>query len=296
MWVEAFIEYLRCEKNSSERTIDSYRRDLEELWTYIRATDEQVSWDNLDKDVVRQWVADRMERGYSARTVCRNLSALRSFYKFLLRRGLVSKSPVSGMQGPKKDKPLPQFVREAEMDCLLDGDYFPNSTEGIRDRLILLTFYTTGIRLSELLSLNWADIDLNASTLKVTGKRDKQRIIPFGTELGEAFGEYRRCAEAEGVGTTSGDAVFQNIAKGTRISKSKVAETVRHYLSQVTTLKKRSPHVLRHSFATSMLNNHADLQSVKELLGHERITTTEIYTHTTFEEMKEMYNQAHPRA
>ncbi len=296
MWTDAFAEYLRCERNSSPRTVDSYLKDLAEFETYMKALDEQLSWESLDKDVVRQWVAEKMEKGYSARTVCRNLSSLRSFYKYLLRCKLVSRDPVHGVQGPKKPKLLPQFVREKEMDQLIDGNYFPDTLDGARDRLVVLTFYSTGIRLAELVGMNWVDVDLRGGLLKVTGKRNKQRIVPFGPELAEAFGQYRQRLEQEGLRCEEKGPVFVNTKKGTRISRDKVEALVNYYLSQVTTLKKRSPHVLRHSFATSMLNHQADLQSVKELLGHERITTTEIYTHTTFEELKKMYNLAHPRA
>ncbi len=296
MWTDAFAEYLRCERNSSPKTVDSYLKDLAEFEAYMKAVDEELSWDNLDKDVVRQWVAEKMEKGYSARTVCRNLSSLRSFYKYLLRCKLVSRDPVHGVQGPKKPKLLPQFVREKEMDQLLDGNYFSNTLDGVRDRLVVLTFYSTGIRLAELVGMNWVDVDLNAGLLKVTGKRNKQRIVPFGPELVEAFRQYRQKLDQEGLSCEERSPVFVNTKKGTRISRDKVEALVNYYLSHVTTLKKRSPHVLRHTFATSMLNHEADLQSVKELLGHERITTTEIYTHTTFEELKKMYNLAHPRA
>ena len=294
MWIDAFTEYLRCEKNRSERTIEAYEADLKEFESYMKATDEQISWDNLNKDVVRQWMVERMEGGASARSVCRYLSSLRSFYKFLLRRKLVEHDPVHGLQGPKKDKPLPQFVRESEMDRLLDGNYFVDDLQGAQERLVLLTFYSTGIRLAELVGLDWKDVDLAADQLKVTGKRDKQRIIPFGEEMHNALSDYRRRLDLEGM--DGQEALFLNLKTGRRIAREKVQETVRRYLSQVTTLKKRSPHVLRHSFATSMLNHNADLQSVKELLGHESLSTTEIYTHTTFEELKVMYNQAHPRA
>ncbi len=296
MWIKAFVEYLKCERNCSERTLESYEADLREFEAYVKAVDEQVTWENLDRDIVRQWVADKMEKGYSASTVCRNLSSLRSFYKFLLRCELVRTDPVRGILGPKKAKPLPQYVREMDMDRLLDGDYFPDTADGVRDRLVVLTFYSTGVRLSELVGMNWEDVDLRADSLKVTGKRNKQRIIPFGPELHEALESYRQRLEQEGVAQGDSGPVFLNIESRERITKAKVSAIVRRYLSMVTTLKKRSPHVLRHSFATSMLNNHADLQSVKELLGHERITTTEVYTHTTFEELKEMYKLAHPRA
>ncbi len=296
MWIDAFVEYLRCERNRSERTIDLYTRDLREFEAYMKATDEQLTWENLDRDVVRQWVAEKMEKGYSPGTVCNNLTSLRSFYRFLLRCELVKRNPVKEIQGPKKPKTLPQFVRETDMNRLLDGHYFPDTIDGERDRLIVLTFYSTGIRLAELLGLDWTDVDLRSDSLKVTGKRNKQRIVPFGSELHEALEHYRQRLEQEGIRHDEAGAVFLNIVRGGRISRSKVTSVVKQYLSMVTTLKKRSPHVLRHSFATSMLNNHADLQSVKELLGHERITTTEIYTHTTFEELKEMYQHAHPRA
>ncbi len=296
MWIDAFVEYLRCERNRSERTVDLYTRDLREFEAYMKATDERLTWENLDRDVVRQWVVERMEKGYSPGTVCNNLTSLRSFYRFLLRCELVRRNPVKGIQGPKKPRPLPQFVREPEMDRLLDGHYFPDTMEGVRDRLVVLTFYSTGIRLAELLGLDWTDVDLRSDSLKVTGKRNKQRIVPFGPELHEAFEGYKQRLKQEGVAFDEGGAVFLNTTKGKRISRSKVTGIVKQYLSMVTTLKKRSPHVLRHSFATSMLNNRADLQTVKELLGHERITTTEIYTHTTFEELKETYRLAHPRA
>ncbi len=291
MWVADFIEYLRSERNYSRSTLRSYERDLREFESFMHARDEQLTWANLDKDVVRDWIVSRMDAGMKASTVCTNLSSLKSFYKFLMRRGLVDNDPLYAIRGPKKAKPLPQFVRETEMDRLLDGAYFTDDLQGETDRMILLTFYSTGIRLAELVGLNWDDVDLQNCQLRVTGKRNKQRLVPFGSELRDAFSAYRQAMDARG-----DSPVFQNLKSGTRISRSRVETTVNYYLGQVTTLKKRSPHVLRHTFATSMLNHEADLQSVKELLGHESISTTEIYTHTTFEELKKMYNQAHPRA
>ena len=246
--------------------------------------------------MVRQFIVDRMEMGQSPASVCRNISSLKSFYKYLMRRGLVQRDPVYAIQGPKKGKPLPQFVRESEMDRLFDGNYFPETLHGEFDRMVLLTFYSTGIRLSELVGLSWKDVDLTQSQLKVIGKRNKQRIVPFGKELHDAFSQFEQLLQDNGYVTVGGVPVFVDLKLQGRIAPGKIQQIVRFYLSQVTTLKKRSPHVLRHSFATSMLNHHADLQSVKELLGHESISTTEIYTHTTFEELKDMYNQAHPRA
>ncbi len=296
MWTVEFIEYLQNERNYSPRTTDAYERDLKEFESYVKDLDGQISWENLDKDIVRGWIVKLMDAGLKATSVCTKLSSLKSFYKYLMRRGLVEHDPVYAIQGPKKAKPLPQFVREGEMDSLLEGNFFPDNLAGKCDRMILLTFYSTGIRLSELVELDWADVDLEGDQLKVTGKRNKQRIIPFGKELHDAFVTFRETLLTEGYAAGDTDAVFLNTKKGNRISKLQVHNIVKFYLGQVTTLKKRSPHVLRHSFATSMLNHHADLQSVKELLGHESISTTEVYTHTTFEELKQMYNQAHPRA
>lgn len=296
MWTAEFIEYLQNERNYSPRTVDAYERDLKVFESYVKALDEQISWENLDKDVVRQFIVDRMEMGQSPASVCRNISSLKSFYKYLMRRGLVQLDPVYAIQGPKKGKPLPQFVRESEMDRLFDGNYFPETLQGELERMVLLTFYSTGIRLSELVGLSWKDVDLAQSQLKVTGKRNKQRIVPFGKELFDAFSLFGQMLQDSGYAAAGDAPVFVDLKSHGRMAPGKIQQIVRFYLSQVTTLKKRSPHVLRHSFATSMLNHHADLQSVKELLGHESISTTEIYTHTTFEELKDMYNQAHPRA
>jgi integrase/recombinase XerC len=201
------------------------------------------------------------------------------------------------MSGPKVEKKLPVYVRETEMDRLFDGNFFSEDYQGYRDRMILLTFYSTGIRLSELVGLSERDVDLDQMQLKVTGRRNKQRIIPYGDEFGDSLRHYlaeRETFVKQKMVTNTG--LFLDERNGLRISPVKVRNLVKKYLSMVTTQKRNSPHVLRHTFATAMLNHKADLQSVKELLGHESLSTTEIYTHTTFEQLKEMYNQAHPRA
>ena len=296
MWIDTFLTYLESECNRSKQTLTTYKVCLEQFEQFLTSKDEAFTWATTDKDLVREWMVELMEEGNTPRTVCKKLSALKTFYKYLLQRGLVEADPVHTLQGPKKEKTLPTFVRESEMDKLLDGDYFADNLEGQRDRLILLTFYSTGIRLSELVGLNWKDVDLDEGQLKVTGKRNKQRIVPFGREMSEVLRDYRKALAEEGREVTGTNPVFQNLKDGRRISTGKVYEVVNEKLGYVTTVKKRSPHVLRHSFATAMLNNQADLQTVKELLGHESLSTTEIYTHTTFEELKRMYNQAHPRA
>lgn len=294
--INAFEDYLRNERNYSERTIIPYKKDLIEFKSYLESLAEPPTWKTLTADVVRNWIICKMDRGLNPKTVNHGLSALRSFYKFLLRGNRVQSDPVHNLQGPKGEKSLPSFVKESEMDRLLDGNFFPDDFEGKRDRLILLTFYSTGMRLAELVGLNKADVDLYLKQVKVTGKRNKQRIIPFGDELHDEMKAYMAQRAILDTVTDRETAFFVEPASGQRMSKEKVQQRVRKYLSFVTTTKHRSPHTLRHTFATSMLNNHADLQSVKELLGHESLATTEIYTHTTLEELKQMYNQAHPRA
>ena len=297
MWIQTFIDYLRFERNLSERTIQVYQPALEEFERFWKDVDEELSWQTLDSDVIRQWVIAMMDRGNSASSVATRLSALRSFYRFLLRRKMVTVDPSYAVSPPKRSKRLPSFMKESEMDRLLDGDAcFPDDFEGVRDRLIILTFYSTGIRLSELTGLDVKDVDCEAQQIRVTGKRNKQRVIPFGEEMKNAMMGYLSLRDAQECVTKDTAPFFIANGNALRLTQGQVRRIVQHYLSMVTTMKKRSPHVLRHTFATSMLNHHADLQSVKTLLGHEQLSTTEIYTHTTFEELREMYKQAHPRA
>ena len=294
--IGAFLAYLESEQNRSRLTVETYRICLEDFETFLRNKDEALTWGDVDQDLVRDWMVELIEGSNAPRTVRKKLSALKTFYKFLLRRGEVETDPVYALQGPKRDRPLPAFVREAEMDRLLDGDFFPEGLEGMRDRVLLLILYSTGIRRAELHGLDWADVDFQQNQLKVTGKRNKQRIVPFGDELRRVLGEYKSELARQMEGKLNTRAVVVNLKSGRRLSEGMIYIRVKRYLTYVTTLKKRSPHVLRHSFATAMLNNGANLQSVKDLLGHEDLSTTEIYTHTTFEELKRMYNQAHPRA
>lgn len=297
MWIQSFVDYLRYERNLSERTIKGYSAGLEAFERFFKRLDAELCWENLDEDVIRDWMMAMMEEGNRTGSICCRLSSVRAFYKFLLKRGLVDRNPAHLVVAPKREKNLPIFVREDQMDRLLDGNYFPEDFVGVRDRLILLAFYSTGMRLSELTGLALDDVDCKQSQVRVTGKRNKQRVIPFGTEMMSSIHSYlaMRHAMLMEKGIVS-NWFFVSEKTGGRMPDSKVRQIVQAYLGQVTTLRKKSPHVLRHSFATSMLNHRADLQSVKELLGHERLSTTEIYTHTTFEELKDMYNQAHPRA
>ena len=294
MMTEDFLNYLRYERNRSELTVRRYGQCLKDFESYFKNRDSQLSWESVDSDIIRDWMESLMDKGDMASTVNNCLSAVRSFFRFALSRGLVARDPAHNMKGPKKQKPLPQFVREDEMDRLIDQpEMWGESYREFRARTIIILLYETGIRLSELLGLNDADVDMTASQLKVTGKRNKQRIVPFGHELATLLADYMRLRDEQTL--KQEPALFLN-DKGRRISKAQVERIVHEGLSKVTTMKKRSPHVLRHSFATAMLNNGAGLESVRKLLGHESVATTEIYTHTTFEQLKRVYENAHPRA
>ena len=293
MMIDKFLDYLRFERNRSELTVKNYGDDLRAFEKFFRDLKNPVSWESVDLDVVRNWMERMMDEGNNAASINRRLSALRSFYRFALSRKLVDKDPVHGITGPKKGKPLPQFLKEKEMDRLLEREYWTRSFEDVRDRAIIMTFYETGIRLSELTGLDDKMVDFAEYQLKVTGKRNKQRIIPFGEELCTTLRDYMECRDRE-VDRLS-EALFVT-DEGQRMSASLVRERVKRSLSKVCTLKKRSPHVLRHTFATAMLNHKAGIESVKKLLGHESLSTTEIYTHTTFEQLKREYSIAHPRA
>ena len=294
MMINQFLNYLRYERNSSPQTVQTYEESLRDFESYISLRDTGLSLQAVDADLIRDWMESLMDKGNTASTINKKLSALRSFYRFSLRRKLVEKDPAHGIVGPKKSKPLPQFLRESEMDQLLDRLEWDDCYKDVRARTILLLFYEAGLRRSELTGLNDVDVDFGSRQLKVTGKRNKQRVIPFGQELTDALRQYLE-ARREQFGLRENGALFLS-DKGERMTGSQVYLIVRKYLTLVTSLKKRSPHVLRHTFATAMLNNGAGLESIKKLLGHESVDTTEIYAHTTFEQLKRIYKEAHPRA
>lgn len=293
MMKESFLKYLRLERNYSEKTVVSYGTDLEKFECYLKGLDSGLRLENADADIVRGWILEMMDAGMAETSVNRKLSTLRAFYKYLLKKSVITVDPMLVVKGPKRKKPLPAFVKESDMDRLLDGGSFDDSFSGIRDKLVMSVFYETGMRLSELISLNDSDVDLHKSVFKVTGKRNKQRYIPFGEQLKAEIETYLGVRSRDVKNHCEAFFVREN---GQMLYPMMVYRLVKQNLSKVVTLKKRSPHVLRHSFATAMLNNEAELEAVKEILGHESITTTEIYTHTTFEELKKIYKHAHPRA
>lgn len=301
--VERFIAYLRAERHYSERTVGVYQPSLLDFKAFAMSLAqggnagtpaEAFDWALVSSEDIREWVVGMMDRGIKSATVNKRLSALRSFFRFLMQEGKVSVNPTLKVRGPKKEKRLPSFVRERDMDHLLDGITFPDTFEGVRDHLILLIFYSTGMRLAELVGLTTHSFDFHTNTVRVLGKRNKERIIPFGAELRQALLDYLDM-RARMPRAAQSDALFPG-KKSLRISRREVERVVKYYLSMVTTIRQRSPHVLRHTFATAMLNNGADIEVVKQLLGHESIATTEIYTHTTLEELKKVYSQAHPHA
>lgn len=293
MTTEQFLNYLQYELNRSELTIVSYGDDLRAFKAFFKNKDTLLTWEAVDADLIRDWMESMMDKGCSATTIQRRLSALRSFYRFGLTRGYVTKNPARGIVGPKRSRPLPQFLRESEMNRLLDDVPVGDSYRELLGYIIVLVFYSTGMRLAELVGLDDDNIDFDTRVIKVLGKGSKQRLIPFADELEEGLKIYVARRDAEVVRK---DKAFFVDQRGQRVKRGSVQNSVRASLAKVTSMKKRSPHVLRHTFATAMLNNEAGLESVKKLLGHESLSTTEIYTHTTFEQLKKIYDKAHPRA
>lgn len=293
LYIEDFLNDLKLERNYSQRTIDSYKEDLL-LWEkYLLEEHLPEDPENIESEDIKAWVMHMIDSGQKATSACRRLSTLRSFYRYLLSVQKTTHDPTRQLQGPKKEKPLPYFLKEKEINRLLDDIPCDGTFAAVQDRLIVEIFYETGIRLSELQGLNIDDINFSSSTLRVTGKRNKQRIIPFGEELRRDMLSFLELREKNNF--TQSRALICD-KSGNRMSAGQIRKHVKAQLSLVSTQKKLSPHVLRHTFATSMLNNSANLEVVKELLGHESLSTTEIYTHTTFEELKKVYNKAHPRS
>lgn len=291
--IEEFLDYLRYERNRSPLTVKNYGDDLRAFYVFFKSLDDHLSWQSVDADIVRDWMESMMDKGNNATSVNRRLSALRSFYRFALSRHLVDRDPAHNIEGPKTNKPLPQFLKESEMNRLLDDMEWGNSFNNVRARTIIIVFYETGIRLSELIGLDDVSIDMETCEIKVAGKGDKQRVVPFGSEMLSALKDYVAVRDSSVIRNCE---AFFVTDKGTRMRPDTVRAEVSRCLSAVSTLKKKSPHVLRHTFATAMLNNGAGIESVRKLLGHESASTTEIYTHTTFEQLKRVYEEAHPRA
>lgn len=289
---EDFLNYLANERRYSEHTLRSYKSDLQQFFDFGRSIDKNFNPPASDHLMIRRWIVFLMENGDKARSVNRKLTTLRTYYRFLCREGVIADSPTRKIVKPKTEKNLPCFLDQKSMVELFDQFQFPDDFEGVRDRTILLTFYCTGMRLAELCHLKLVDIDFYNSQLKVLGKRNKERIIPFGIELRSNLKLYIEKREE----IADNHNILFVTSKGEPVYDKLVYRIVNKYLGEVTTLEKKSPHVLRHTFATHMLNNGAEISAIKELLGHSNLAATQVYTHTTFERLKQVYNQAHPRA
>ena len=292
MHLDEFLKYLKLEKRYSPHTIKAYQIDLTQFQDYLEETYESVL-QKVKHPMVRSWLAQMLDYGISPRSVNRKITALKSFYKFLLKEEIIKEDPTLKVVPPKMSKKLPAFVEEGQMSQLLDELDFTDDYAGVRDKLMIELFYSTGIRQSELINLKIKDIDLSSNMIKVLGKRNKERLIPLTIELRQKIDAYLNIRAELPIK----DSLYLLLTnKGKKLYPTLVYSQVNHYLSQVTSLDKKSPHVLRHTFATHMLNNGADLNAIKELLGHANLSATQVYTHNTIDKLKKVYNQAHPRA
>ena len=290
---ELFLNYLKYEKRYSEHTIIAYSNDLDQFIHFGEELDGAFCVEGTNYHLIRQWIISMMDGGVCARSVNRKISTLKSFYKFLMREGTIENNPMEKVVLPKIGKKLPVFVQEKEMNRLLDGGFFTDDFDGKRDKAVLSLFYGTGIRLSELVGIRFSVLDLNEKMVKVNGKRNKERLVPFPTEIATVLNEYINIRNE--LFPHSGNLIFLT-DKGDPVYNKLIYRIVKRELSLITTIDKKSPHILRHSYATHLLNRGADLNAIKELLGHANLAATQVYTHTSFEKLKLVYKQAHPRA
>ena len=291
---ESFLQYLKIEKRYSPLTVRSYLNDLDQFDKYLNLQGLSGKPEEIGYHDVRSWIVSLIENGYSPVSIHRKISSLRVFYRHLRREGLVTNDPLEKVVLPKIRKRLPVFVDEGSLGKLLDEYEFGDDFDGIRNRTIIEMLYTTGMRRAELTGLRDADVDISGASVKVTGKRNKQRIIPLLKPFTAKLENYVRI-RSEKFPDNRPEWFFVG-NKGNKLYDKYVYNTVRKYLSMVTTIEKKGPHILRHTFATHMLNNGADLNSIKEFLGHANLSATQIYTHNSFEKLRKIYKQAHPRA
>lgn len=290
----SFLKYLRFEKRYSDHTICSYKTDIEQFHIFCNSVIKNFDILKVDHKIIRSWIVHLMENNISTRSVRRKLTTLKSFYRYMIREGIIPNNPADKIIFPRISKRLPDFVDQDAINLLIDSYDFGEDFEGIRNRLIFEMFYTTGIRLSELVNLRTTDVDTYDMTIKVIGKRNKERLVPYNIGLNKTIKEY--IETKKGIAETGSPDFFFLTSKGNKIYNKLVYRIVNKYLQLISTIEKKSPHVLRHTFATHMLNSGADINAIKELLGHANLSATQIYTHNTFEKLKNIYKQAHPRA
>lgn len=291
---ESFLQYLQIEKRYSPLTVRSYLNDLDQFFKYLAQEDGRLDTGAVSSHDIRSWIVDLMENEYTAKSIHRKISSLRGYFRYLRKEGLVKNDPLEKVVLPRVKKSLPLFVEEESLDKLLDNYDFGNDFNGVRNRTIIEMLYLTGMRRAELTGLRSVDVDLADATVKVTGKRNKQRIIPVLKSFTIRLEQYIRLRNEKF--PEGGREWFFVSNKGNKLYDKYVYNIVKSYLSMVTTIEKKSPHILRHTFATHMLNHGADLNSIKEFLGHANLSATQIYTHNSFEKLKKIYKQAHPRA
>ena len=288
MYLEDFINYIKSEKRFSKHTITSYETDLNQFFNFIQLEYQITKPQDVSFKLIRNWISSLLENNLKSTSVNRKISSLKSYYKFLLVSNYVDTNPTLKLISPKSSKRLPVFVEKDNMDSLFDKDFFEDSYEGKRDKLIIELFYFTGMRLSELINIKTSDIDKVNSQIKVIGKRNKERLIPITFNTLKDLNEFINFYEIENFLFADGN--------GKKMYPKKVYRIVNKYLTKISSIKKKSPHVLRHSFATHMLNNGADINAIKEILGHANLSATQIYTHNSIKKLKNVHKQAHPKA
>jgi integrase/recombinase XerC len=291
-----FIDYLKFEKRYSAHTVRAYRDDLDQFFAYLDTTFGETALLGISTPFIRSWLASLKEQKITSKSINRKISALKSFFKYHLRTGQLEKSPMAGIISPKSGKRLPVYVEEKDMQLLIGQIDFPDNWQGITDRLLIKMFYSTGVRLTELITLKTSQLDASAATIRVTGKGNKERMIPLSGSLVEEIKRYQKekLSQVGCEGRELAETLFVN-DQGKALYGKYAYLAVRKWLSLVTTIDKKSPHVLRHSFATHLMNHGADLNSVKELLGHSSLAATQLYTHNSIEKLREVHKKNHPR-
>ena len=295
MFLERFIQYIKFEKRYSPHTVSAYQSDLDQFFKFLNYPEQTVTEPKeISYQHIRSWMVHLMS-DMTARSVNRKIATLRKYFKFLLREGLITNNPISKIQSPKNLKHLPVVVEDAKLSAMLnDSEVFSDDFEGLRDKLVIETLFGTGIRLVELVTLKESDINIYENTMKVLGKRNKERIVPINHELKLLLEKYLDLKKSQNFHNNSATLIVTN--KGAEAYPKFIYLIVQKYLSYISTQDKKSPHVLRHTFATSLLNRGADLNAIKELLGHANLSATQVYTHNSVERLKSIYKQAHPKA
>lgn len=289
---ESFINYLKYEKRVSSHTVTAYQKDLDQFVLYCTEMVGEFNINGISSKIVRGWIVSLMDNNYSAKTVNRKIASVKAFFRFLMKNNLLQANPAENILLPKIRKKLPLFVEEDSLHHLLDDGYFSDDFTGIRDKLIISLLYGTGMRRAELLKLKDSDFNTDEYLVKVMGKRQKERVIPYPRSINRLLNQYIEIRNRE-IGSNTPFLLVTE--KGEPVYEKLIYRVVNSNLKLVTSLEKKSPHVLRHSYATHLMNNGADLNAVKELLGHSNLAATQIYTHTTFEKLHKIYKQAHPR-